>query len=222
MNNRHSLYKEIHKGLRSLLLALVETAGRTDFRDETSLGSLRAAVRSGFLLLESHAHHENTFIGPELDRRLPDLGRSVSAAHDSHGPEMTRLLAMLDSISTADEAAAPRGHAFVVSLSKLAAELTLHMAEEEELVMPALWEVATDAEIAEIEQRLVASIPPEEMDSYLRWMIPAMNTPERVGMLSGMRAGAPKEVFEGVRSLARSVLSPTDDEALTTGLADVA
>lgn len=222
MTERHSLYREIHKGLRALLADLVERAGTTDFRDAASLATLKEAVHDGFQLLESHAHHEDTFIGPELERRLPELARRIGQAHASHEPEIESLVALMDAIEPSRPDAPARGHLFVVALSKFAAELNLHMAEEEEIVMPALWSVATDEELQEIEHRLIASIPPDKMTRYLRWMIPAMNTPERVGMLGSMKSGAPAEVFAGVRELARSVLSPADDAALSSGLASVA
>ena len=41
-----------------------------------------------------------------------------------------------------------------------------------------------------------------------------MNIDDRVALLGGMRAGAPAEVFNGVWSLAGSVLDPTDVAAL--------
>lgn len=222
MENRHSLYKEVHKGLRALLLELVESAGRTDFTDAASLASLRSLVQSGFALLESHAHHENEFIIPELERLLPELARRNGEEHAAHEPEMSGLLSLLERIDPTKPDAAFVGHQFVVALSRLAAELTIHMAEEEESIMPALWNVLDDDALVEIEQRLVSNIPPDKMGYFLKWMIPAMNTPERVGMLVSMRAGAPPEVFEGVRELARTVLSPMDDEALSRGLASVA
>jgi len=222
MSDRYNFYKEIHKGVRALLLDLISQAGRTDFANASSLENLKETTRNAFLLLESHAHHENTFIGPELERLLPALAKSIGGAHDSHEPEMEELLFKLESIDPSSSDAASRGHAFVVALSKFAAELTLHMAEEEQVVMPALWTVRTDEELMAIEQRLVSSIPPEKMGSFLRWMIPAMNHPERVHLFSSMKAGAPAEVFANVRALASSILSPAEDEALTAGLAVVA
>lgn len=219
MNDRHNFYKLVHKGIRALLADLVDDAGRTNFADVDSLGALRASVSSGFALLESHAHHENVYIGPTLERFVPDLARRIGGTHDAHEPEMGGLLAMLDSIDPVHPGAAMSGHRFVVALSKLSAELMLHMAEEEEVVMPALWEVLTDEQLIAIEQRLVANVPPERMAQFLNWMIPSMNTPERVNMLSSMRASAPNEVFEGTRKLARALLSPEDDEALSKGLA---
>jgi hypothetical protein len=53
---------------------------------------------------------------------------------------------------------------------------------------------------------IVSSIPPEEMAAVLRWMLPAMNHDERIGMLAGMRATAPAPAFDGAMQLARQRL----------------
>ena len=52
------------------------------------------------------------------------------------------------------------------------------------------------------------------MARSLAIMLPAMNVDGRAELLGGMRAAAPAEVFEGVWSLAGSVLRPADREAL--------
>jgi hypothetical protein len=50
-------------------------------------------------------------------------------------------------------------------------------------------------------------------------MLPAMNLDDRVELLGGMQAGAPPEVFDGVWSLARSVLPAADHQAVARRLA---
>jgi hypothetical protein len=56
------------------------------------------------------------------------------------------------------------------------------------------------------------------MAKTLALMIPAMNIDERVEMLGGMQASAPPEVFEGIRGLVTSVLTPGDSNALARRL----
>ena len=56
------------------------------------------------------------------------------------------------------------------------------------------------------------------MARSLAVMLPAMNLDDRAELLGGMRAGAPAEVFQGVWSLAGSVLAPADRAALATRL----
>jgi hypothetical protein len=49
-------------------------------------------------------------------------------------------------------------------------------------------------------------------------MLPSMNIEDRVGVLGGMQAGAPPEVFAGMMALAQSVISPADYAALAARL----
>ena len=52
------------------------------------------------------------------------------------------------------------------------------------------------------------------MAESLAFMLPAMNLDDRTELLGGMRMAAPPEAFAGVVDLARSVLTPTDFQAL--------
>lgn len=80
--------------------------------------------------------------------------------------------------------------------------------------MPAL-EAAVGLEaVVAMHQSIVSSIPPRDMARSLAIMLPAMNIDDRTDLLGGMQAGAPPEVFEGVWSLAGSVLSRDDVAAL--------
>ena len=53
----------------------------------------------------------------------------------------------------------------------------------------------------------------------LPWFVRAMNAPERLAMLRGMRAGMPPDVFDAVLAMARDVLAPADHAKLLRGLA---
>ena len=84
--------------------------------------------------------------------------------------------------------------------------------------MPALERAIGVEAVLEVHQQIVGAIPPEEMARSLALMLPAMNFDGRTELLGGMREGAPAEVFEGVWSLAGSVLDPTDLTAVARRL----
>ena len=65
------LYRDIHKGLRSELLALVETAGRLDPHHRDDRLALVQHVLATHALLESHAHHEDGVIQPNCGLETP-------------------------------------------------------------------------------------------------------------------------------------------------------
>lgn len=62
------------------------------------------------------------------------------------------------------------------------------------------------AQLAAVTDAIRGSVPPDEMCTFIRYMVPSMNLPERVDMLGGMHAGAPPEIFEQFRAAAEACL----------------
>ena len=86
--------------------------------------------------------------------------------------------------------------------------------------MPVLQSAFEDEELRAIEGRIVARIPPEEMARIMRLMLPAMNHPERVEMLSGMRSAMPAMAFRQIlEDAARPALAAADMAAVERALA---
>jgi hypothetical protein len=211
---RTHLYRDIHKAVRLLLCELSQTVGCTDWSDAPSLEALRARVRRDFSLLGSHAHHEDAYILPLLEAHCPEVARRLSRDHAKQHDTMPALERQLAAIDPSSPAALAHGDAFRVRLSRYIAEQLEHMADEEEFAMAGLYAALDDPQLVAVHDALVASVPPEELMSWLAYMIPAMAAPDRAGMLAGMRAGAPAEVFEAVIDLSRQVLSEAAFEDL--------
>lgn len=206
---RLNLYRSIHKGVRLLLHRLVEQAGRTDYTDDRQVAELCAAARDGFDLLQFHADHEERFLAPLIRAAAPEVGRALAAAHRDQEAQLPALLALLDEARAAGPRADALGHAFSVALSRLAGELLVHMADEEERAMPALQQALSEDQLREVHKTLQAAVPPAQMAAWAALLLPAASAPERFALLSGVRATAPAEVFQGLLALARRVL-PAD------------
>lgn len=221
MYSNHDLYRVIHKAVRSLLSDLVAKAGRVDFTNAVQVAQLRADTAATMALLSSHAEHEHEFISPVVAKLAPEAGRRIDSAHDDQEEQIESLNIILDSIDSNSPDAPWKGHVFLVRLSRFAGELLVHMADEEEQIMPALQSAMSEEQLAELHHAIVSSVPPQEMAQWAEWMLPASNTPERAGLLAGMRAGAPPQVFAFFRDLARRVLPAADDAALEERLNEV-
>lgn len=221
MAHRPDLYRDVHKGIRALLFALLDRAGRTDFSDVAAVVSLRTFAREGFDLLESHAAHESETLHPVVALHAPQLGGRLDADHEDQHARMHELTLALDAVDSAEDRLA-RGAAFCLSLSRLTGELLVHMADEEQVAMPALWAALDDEALIALHQRILAGISPAETMAFLGWMLPAMAPADRLDLLSGMRRGAPPEVFAAVYELARRVLPLPDWARLEHGLAAAA
>jgi hypothetical protein len=97
-----------------------------------------------------------------------------------------------------------------IELASFTSVYLAHQDFEERQVMPALERAVGVDEVFALNQTIVESIPPDEMMRTLPLMLTAMNIDDRAEVLGGMQAGAPPEVFAGVWSLTRSVLTPGD------------
>jgi hypothetical protein len=84
--------------------------------------------------------------------------------------------------------------------------------------MPALQRAVGPDQVLAIHHAIIGAIPPDEMAKALAMMLPALNLDDRSELLGGMQQNAPAEVFAQVFGLARSVLAPTDGNALARRL----
>ena len=207
------LYRDIHKGIRSELFSLVETAGRTAPGDEVGRAALASHVREVAGVLESHAHHEDTVINPALESFLPELTERISADHEHLDGLFANVVDLAD--TTADRRDLQLLH---LDLAAFTSRYLAHQDLEERVVMPALEDAIGPEAVLGLHVAIVSSIPPPEMMRSLAFMLPAMNLDDRAELLGGVRATAPPQAFDGVWSLAASVLDPADHVALARRL----
>ena len=211
------LYRDIHKGIRTELFAVTTSAGQTDPTDRTARSALAGHVRDVQWLLDTHAEHEDAAVQPLIEVHLPEVAERVAADHHAFDSRVESLVGL--AIEAAD-AADPRRllHKLYIDLASFTSAYLTHQELEERVIMPGL-EAAIGVEaVIGVHQQIIGAIPPQDMARSLALMLPAMNLDDRTEMLGGMRAGAPAEVFEGVWSLAGSVLDSADYAALATRL----
>ena len=214
------LYKDIHKGIRAELFALTESAGRTDPSDDVARAALADHVRSVHALLESHAEHEDAVLQPAVEELLPEVAERIAVDHLAFERRGSLLVELAVDAVTAPPADRRRVvHTLYLDTAAFVGTYLEHQDVEERVVMPAL-EAALGVEaVVAMHGAIVGSIPPAEMAQSLALMLPAMNVDDRTEMLAGMQASAPAEVFDGVWSLAGSVLDPRDLAAVARRLA---
>jgi hypothetical protein len=203
---RFNLYRDAHKGQRLMLSELVERAGRTDFSSPLELSRLRSEVQASFRLLKTQAQLEDTFLGPLLALHSPRWADQIELDHEEQETGLLELSCVLTGIDPARADAVARGHDFGVRLSRLVGELLVHMSDEEERVMPVLWRKLSDDNLQRVSARLAASVPPEQRSVSLRWMLRALNQPERLLLLRRMREALPSAAFEAALESLRTEL----------------
>ena len=147
------------------------------------------------------------------------MAEQVARDHLAFESRVESLVALADEAVDGPAGALRRlVHTLYLDLATFTGVYLAHQDLEERVVMPGL-EAAIGVEaVLGVHQQIVGSIPPEDMARSLALMLPAMNVDDRTEMLGGMQAGAPPEVFEGVWSLAGSVLGTADRAQLAARL----
>lgn len=216
---RFNMYAGIHKALRAFMADTLLTVGRADPADDTDVNHAANRVAELMELCASHVAHENNFVHPALEARCPGVCQPVAQDHEGHLHHITHLrdaARSLPDLACGEREAALQ--ALYLALALFVADNFQHMHAEETVHNAALWAAYSDAELIGIHDALLATIPPAEMMLVMRWMLPQLNAPERLGVMQGMRAGAPAPVFEGMLTGTQGLLNQRDWAKLARGL----
>jgi hypothetical protein len=212
-------YRDVHKGLRAELFAVVGSAGNVDPGDRAGRAALVAHVDDVIDFLTDHAGQEDTHVLPVLEAHTPALFERISADHAHLDGRLARIKDRAASITDADPGEQrARVHNLYLDLASFTGAYLAHQEFEERIAMPALLEAIGVEGAVQMHHAIVSSIPPPVMAKGLAVMMPAMNLDDRAELLAGMQHDAPAEVFDAVWGLTQSVLTVADSRALATRL----
>jgi hypothetical protein len=201
---RLDLYGGIHKALRAFMADTLVSLGRLDVEDEQALAQATRQVVELMDLCVSHLQHENQFVHTAIEARAAGASAAIAHDHDEHVQHTAHLRAAALALRDATLAVRPAlCQALYRELGVFVADNMLHMHVEETAHNAVLWAHYSDAELAQIHDALVTSIPPAEMALVARWLIPCMNHAERVGMLADAQGKMPPPVFAALLDIAR-------------------
>lgn len=217
---RFDMYTPIHKALRALMADTLLAVGRMDVDDELEFAQVTQRVLELLEFCAGHVAHEDQFVHPVLEARVPGSSREAAAGHRSHEQEFQHLSAAVAALRAAPAAQRPaKALALYRELALFIAGNFEHMHVEETAHNAALWGAYTDQELVAAHDQLLAAIPPDEMMFTVRWLVPFMNPAERAGMLGAMRAAAPAPAFQAVVDTVRPHLTQREWSKLQRQLA---
>jgi hypothetical protein len=213
---RMDLYGPIHKGLRLFMADTLGKVGWLDVNDPAEIAATLSQVQSLLDFCRNHLEHENHFVHTALEARRPGASLRIAGEHDAHLDAIAALEADAAALRALPGQAA--AHRFYRHLALFMAENFEHMNTEETAHNAALWASYSDAELADVHQRLVASVEPAEMALVLRWMVPALSPAERAGMFGAMQQQLPPAALQGMLDAVRPHLDDSAWAKLTRAL----
>jgi hypothetical protein len=201
--------------MRFAVAGVTTRAGSADAGDEHAVRALLHEWDDVAFVLHGHHADEDEFCDPLIRRHAPDLRDELERAHHEADLQLAALQAAADGIRAATPSQRDRLLlGFHLALADFEASYLPHPRFEERMVMPALSSAMSDADLEAVTHQIRGSVPPADMCTYLRYMIPALNFTERLDLLGGMYAGVSPEVFDMFRQAAQSALPPPEFEAI--------
>jgi hypothetical protein len=187
--------------------------------DDEDTHAALAQVRQLMELGDAHLRKENAYVHPAMELRAPGSTHRSADDHIAHGRAFARILAGCDEVEYSHGAArAAAALSLYRRFALFMAEDFMHMNVEETENNAVLWATHTDAEIMQIVERLVASIPPAQQAIFTRWMAAANAPRDRAKLLGWMKTGMPAERFAGLVAGVRSYLTVADRHKLDAAL----
>ena len=78
---RMEIYRPVHKAVRHRLYSTAHQLGMADFGDEQVARETLSSLDNAISMLKEHAEHEERFIHPQLESRVPGVTASFGQNH---------------------------------------------------------------------------------------------------------------------------------------------
>ena len=206
---RLDLYAGIHKAMRSFMAETLVRVGRIDVADAADRDQALDQLEQLLGFCADHLRHENAFIHTAIEARQPAGSTKVADEHLEHAESIAALREAAAALRRApDYAAAALALRLYRHLALFVAENFQHMHTEETVHNALLWQHYSDADLAELHDRLLASLGPVDKELAARWMVPASTPAERAAMIAALRAELPPEALLGLMTMLRPHLDP--------------
>ncbi len=197
---RYVIYGNIHKTIRHIMYSTSMALGSADFRDQKSMRESLEQLRETISLLQEHAEHEESFVHPPLEIRVPGITKSFEQNHEDDErlfDQMRELGSQIEAAGDDDQKVA-LGNQLYGIFNTYIGDYLGHLDREEAELEQALWDHFTDQELADIDHELMGSIPPERMAVWVGVICKSWNASELTDILAAMKQGASPEAFAGM------------------------
>ena len=217
---RYVIYQNIHKAIRHIMYSTALALGSADFRDQKSMRESLDQLRETITKLQEHAEHEETFVHPPLESRVPGITKSFDENHEDDERLFDRIRELGSQIEAAgdNDQRMAMGNQLYGIFNTYIGDYLGHLDREEAELEQALWDHFTDQEIADIDHKLMGSIPPERMAVWVPVICNSWNASELTAILAAMKQGVPPEAFAGMLKMVEQATPAATWETVRTAL----
>jgi hypothetical protein len=190
-----------HKGLRNVIAQFSLRLGYTDITDPDQLTQLKQLGQEMFTLLKDHVHNENEHTLTHLEERAPGASKHDHEDHERLETIQQSLEKQL--IDLTGKESSETIHDLYLNFSSFQSQYLEHIFEEETVTELLLQKHFTDEELIQHRMNIMKRVELPILLLWLKYVVPAQNMMENIGLLSGFKANVPKEVFEKLLNVLR-------------------
>ncbi|GIV46268.1 MAG: hypothetical protein KatS3mg036_1086 [Ignavibacterium sp.] len=214
------LFTIIHKAIRSMIYDSASKLQITDFTNYEESSEILKMLVKNLELLHEHAIHEDNIIFPEIANDEPEMIEMLNDEHEELEQKLKNILTQIGKLSDIIEKSEriENGNDLLKMFNDFAASYLAHMNHEEETVLEASFKYLSDEELIAIRTRIQTQIPSERYKIWLDWMLGSMNNTELIGLISGLKTSAPKQILENVMDSVRVSIAESRLETINAQL----
>lgn len=213
---RMNLYGFPHKGLRNAISQLSLAAGNTNCSDMQSLDKLKGLAQDVFTILELHAHSEESVLLAALEAKVAGSTKANIEEHEELEREIEDLKEQLNLISIDSPPDLASG--FYASVANFHSRYLAHMAMEETKMNQLIWPNFTDEELMGLHGKIMSTLTPDQIMTWFKYIVPALNPFERTIIMSGFKANAPAPFFDSVMDMLSGLMKKDQHQNMVSAL----
>jgi len=219
MPQRIDFYGNYHKALRRALFEFSARIGLLDYENDVdALAPLVQEFERLARTLFDHGWHEDRYMHPLLERYAPQVLEKMDRQHTELDSGLDALQKQLREVASAGDRAAA-GAAFYAALNRYIGSYLEHLADEEDIANPVLWERCPHEELSEAVNRFRRSFAMDQVATSFEFMLPALSAPERADLYKTVRENAPRPIYDTLLGVAEKTLAAADYDDLKQRLA---
>ena len=219
MSTRENLFRPIHKGIRSMIYALGQRVGTTDFADLAESNEIAKQLKQNLTtsmsncilcLLQAHSVHEERDLFTAVQRFDDEPVKAMVAEHAVIVRRIYDVARLCDELLGVSDPARriELGDRLTLEVNDLFAFYLAHLNNEEALLVPVMWENFTDVQLRALRAQFYNTIPLIMFEQWMRWTFPALNSNELIVLLSGMKTDPPPNRFVDAMRLGKETIPP--------------
>jgi len=219
---RYNMFNQIHKALRVLLYDTGVLISQTDFDNPLQADMVAERLNQLLDLFINHADNEDRMVLPLLQEYEPGVVSAFEQEHVTDHALVQRLKGFLMALAYAisSQAKTELGASLTTAYIEFMIFNLQHMQKEETVLNKLLWQYYSDEELGGVNQKIVSSIPVDEVAVASQWMMKALSNHEITSWLRTVERNAPEHVFRSLLATAEKELDQNRYRVIVEGLTE--